>query len=803
MKKAIYLRGISFFTLATLACPVQAQTGGSVPSVDAAIGASEYKDIIVTANRREENAQRVAVSVIALGTEALEERNVRTLGDLTAMAPGLRFAQQGGGASMNIVMRGLQRSPAGSAPSAVISYFADIPISSNGSNLPVYDLASVQVLKGPQGTLFGRNAIGGAVVITPQAPTDKLEGYIRGSYGNYDYKDVEGAINLPIVGDRVALRLAGKVSRRDGYTEIIGPGRDGDNINSDSFRASLLLQPTDTIRNTTVFDWFRADEGGAASIVDVVLPIGVARIPQFAHFYDCNTINAFNQGCAAIPGVLAAGYDIDDAFARQQQAGKRTSFSNIRQSLYRKTWGISNRTEFDVTDGLTLRNIFGYRRTNVSTNLNVDGQDSARPLADSSVRSRQEQLSDEFQAYGKILDNKLDYLVGLFYIKENPTGPEGTAFAIAAPAAPWVSAYTTKTNKAVFGQVSFALTDTLKLTGGIRYNETRQTSCAIVGQPPVAAANLFTAEPPVGPEACLTSGGSRIATKESATTYNVGIDWRVTENIFAYITHRKGYREGGLNFPLYNTPCTTGGATGVCATNASPPDLRPYQSYQPETVKDIELGLKTEFPLADGRARINLAAYRTTYTNAAVSFNTSGIVATTDLGAPQFSSVSINVGDRRIKGVELETLLQPTRNFSVQNNVSYTQATILSNTLPNLPGLQLPSVLPASPTWAISTSVRWVLPFRPADGEIVANADIYHQSKYFVGNDTIPGYEVANARIEWSGIAQSGFSVAGFVRNLFDSTYPIASVAGSSSLSFLTRAYAEPRMYGVELGYKF
>ena len=811
MNKSIYLRGLSFVALATFAGVLQAQTLQSRPPANTAAPEADqnsaFGDIVVTANRREQNAQKVSVSVIAIGAQALQERNIRTLGDLTAMAPGIRFAQQGGGASMNVVIRGLQRSPAGSAPNAVINYFADIPLSFNGSNLPIYDLASVQVLKGPQGTLFGRNAIGGAVVITPQAPTDKFEGYVRGSYGNYDYKDIEGAINLPIVGDRVAVRFAGKLARRDGYTKVTGPSSNADDVHTNSFRASLLLQPTDRIRNTTVFDWFEAKETGPASILDAVLPIGLARIPQFAHFYDCNTINAFNPGCAATP-TLGQGFDIDDALTRQQQAGKRRTFTDIPQSLYRKTWGVSNRTEFEVAGGLTLRNIFGYRATKVFTNLNVDAEDFTRPIADAAVRARQEQYSDEFHAYGKVLDNRLDYLVGAFYIQEKPTGPEGTAFVIGAPAAPWVTAYTKKTNKAVFGQLGFAVTDTIKLNGGIRYNETKQNACAIVPPPPVAAGNLFNSEPPVGPGACLTSGGSRLGSKENATTYNIGVDWQVTDKIFAYITHRKGYREGGLNFPLYNTPCTTGGATGVCRTaagavNANAPDLRPYQTYKPETVKDIEIGLKTEFPLADGRARINLAAFRTNYTGAVVSFSTSAIVPATDPGAPQFSSISVNVGDRRIRGVEIEVLLQPTRNFSFQNNLAYTQAKILSNTLPNLPGLQLPSVRPASPNYSINSSVRWVLPIRPADGEVVANFDLYHQSKYFVGNDAIPGYEVANGRIEWSGIAHTGFSVAAFVRNIFDSTYPYASVAGSSSLSFLSRAYAEPRMYGIEFGYKF
>src|SRR5690606_22732746 len=147
------------------AIPGHAQDTASVRSIE---------EIVVTATRREASAQSVPVSVNAFSTEMLEDRSVRQLGDLTRIAPGIRFVHQGGGGNMNVVLRGMSRIPIGNAPNAVINYFADIPLNFAGSNIPTYDLSNVQVLKGPQGTLFGRNAVGGAVVITPQAPTHEF-----------------------------------------------------------------------------------------------------------------------------------------------------------------------------------------------------------------------------------------------------------------------------------------------------------------------------------------------------------------------------------------------------------------------------------------------------------------------------------------------------------------------------------------------------------------------------------------------------------------------------------------------------
>lgn len=808
MKKAIHYRHVSALVLAMLATePAFAQSSAETTAQAADPG---FGDIIVTASRREENAQSAPVSVVALGAEALVERGVRSLSDLTSVAPGIRFVHQGGGGNMNVVMRGLQRIPIGNAPNAVINYFADVPLPFQGSNVPTYDLGNVQVLKGPQGTLFGRNAIGGAVIITPQAPTYNFEGYVRGSYGNYDYKDIEGALNVPIIEGKVALRVAGKVTRRDGYTKNLSGGRDMDNIHQDSFRASLLIEPTETFRNTTVFDWFRARESGTGSILSAVLPTGLVRVPQLAHFYDCNTINAFNPGCAAIPGVLPAGNDIDTAFALQQQLGPRASFSDINPRLDRDLWGISNKTEFDVTEGVTLRNIFGYRRTHLETDLNTDGVAfGPLPIINASNRVREEQVSDEFHIFGTLMDDRLDYLVGAFYIKEKPRGLEGTNFPVAAPAAPWVIAYTNKTNKAVFGQLGFKITEAIKVNGGIRYNKTKQDACSVTPPILVPPSAIGGAEPSVGPDECASApNSSQAGAKESATTYNIGVDWQVTEDIFAYVTHRKGYREGGLNYPGFTTPCTTGNSNGICIGSnglpqPNPADLRPYQSYQPETLKDVEVGIKSEIRLGSGRMRFNVSAFRGIYSNAVVGFNTSAIVPSTDTSAPQSSSVGINVGKRRLTGFESEVMFQPSRNLSFTNTLAYVKQTILSNTLPNIPGLQLPSLTPASPKWSMTNSVRWVMPFRPADGEVVLNADYYHQSRFFNGNDTFPAYENVNARLEWSGIGGSGLTAAAFVRNLFNDSYAYASSASAASLGIFTRSFNEPRMYGLELGYRF
>lgn len=779
----------------------------ATPSAAADAGRTDdgVDDIIVTARRRDEHAQTVPVSVTAFGAAALEERTVRSLGDLTLIAPGIRFVTQGGGGNMNIVLRGLSRIPIGTAPNAVINYFADVPLNSAGSNLPTYDLSSIQVLKGPQGTLFGRNAIGGAVVITPRAPTFDFSGYAKGGAGNYDFRDLEGALNVPLVTDTVAMRAAGKLSRRDGYTRNFGVGRDGDDVHQASFRVSLRIDPAADIRNLTVLDYFKADESGPTPVLVSADVNGVAgglvRLPgidlggglliPLAPLFNCH---AFDPIFNPDPCVgFSPDRSIDDAVTRQRQWGPRATISDIDQRTDRKIWGISNKTEADI-GSVTLRNIFGYRSAKVNTDISADGVAfSPVPLLNASLRTREEQFSDEFHILGKALDNRLDFIFGLFYIKEQPNGAEGTNYPAASPVAPWVIAYTEKTNKAAFGQIGYdlsGLVDGLKFSAGIRYNRTSQTVCSVTPAIQVPAESVGRSEPSVSPGECAAAAGSTTSDSSNGVwTYNFGLDWQLNHDVFAYIAHRKGYREGGVNTPAFVTP-----AAAV---------LAPYQSYGPETLTDIEIGVKTGFKVSGLRGRFNIAAYHSTYSNIVTSFNTSAVVPATDSSAPQGSAFATNTGSSRLTGFETELLLQPLDSISINNLAAYTHQKILKSVLPNIPGLAAPSLDPASPSWSTTTTIRWMLPVRPLDGDIVLNGSYYWQEKYFVANDLLPSYGVANLRIDWKDIAKRGIDVSFFMRNVFDKTFAYAGSVGQSSIGITSRNYAEPRLYGLELGVSF
>src|SRR3546814_383768 len=157
--------------------------------------------------------QTCALPISAFSSAALQQANVRDLQDLTVVTPGLHFGYVGGKNTTSVLMRGLGNLPVGAGTPAVVAYLNNVPLPAVGTNIPTYDIANVQVLKGPQGTLFGRNTLGGAILVGTQAPTYNLGGYVQGDYGRYNYRALEGAINIPIVDDKIALRLDRKSTR--------------------------------------------------------------------------------------------------------------------------------------------------------------------------------------------------------------------------------------------------------------------------------------------------------------------------------------------------------------------------------------------------------------------------------------------------------------------------------------------------------------------------------------------------------------------------------------------------------------
>lgn len=742
--------------------------GAVAPCVhaEAAVKAPEkFDEVVVTARRREENAQTVPISATVLNAQALDDHSVQSLADVQTLSPGLRIGFEGTATNVVISMRGLSRAPVGEGAAAVVPYFAEVPMAAEGSIIPTYDLANIQVLKGPQGTLFGRNTIGGAVLISPEAPSYQQNGYVRGGFGTYNDHLFEGAINTPIIDDKVALRVAAQSRRRDGYTINEGNGGDLNDINADAFRVSLLLDPIEHLSNTTILDWTKMDENGPANIM-----------------------------AAADPNFLGGFYAAQAA--QQKQWGPYKVSTVAKPYSEAKLFGLTNKTTYDM-DAVTLKNIFGYRYVQADARTNTDGSSMAIPLANVTFLTGQRELerhyfSDEFQALGNAFNNKVNWITGLFYSKDEPDGISGTNLALLGQGA-YVSSYRTIENKAVFGQIGWDLSDWvdgLTLNMGLRYNKDDTEACAIT------ALTEYATEGQCHNQAALNAidGAGNVKFDGHATTWTVGLDYKINDNLFTYITSRRGYREGGVNTPLFESP-TTKSVLGA------------YQTYDPEYVTDIEIGLKSEWSIDEWRGRFNVAAFNSSYKDAQNTINTIAAIqsgAVSPIDAPQDFTIRFNSGELTIQGIDLEATVSPFSDLTFSLSGNYVNQVIdkraaVDPVLSPVP----PTITSPTPQLSYTFAVNYVLPVHPLDGDLVFNADYYWSDERDIGTYKADQYDVADFRIDWRKIAGKGLDVGLYLRNAFDKEYVSNGAITAAGLPVTTVFYGEPRTYGLEATYHF
>jgi iron complex outermembrane recepter protein len=777
-------------------------------------GASGLDEIVVTARRREESAQTVPVSVTAFSGALLEERNVLTLEDLTYVTPGLRFGAEGGRNNTSISLRGLSQLPIGEGTPAVVTYFSDVPLPGEGVTIPTYDIGSIQVLKGPQGTLFGRNTIGGAVLIYPTAPGYDLEGYGRVGFGNYNYREIEGALNVPLVQDVAAIRVAAQFRKRDGRTVWVGPQDDFDDIDQRSGRLSFLLQPLEGLSNTLIVDYFKSDEQPGADVFIRYNP-GVLQ----------GTLGAFG-----LPPAAAAAYEASLAAAWEQQqteGGPFRVFSNLdRPRFDRELWGIANTTAWDLGP-VTLRNIFGYREVSSDTQIDTDGHgDLSGPLGrlvlfHANSTTEKKYYTEEFQVLGTT--DKLDWIVGAFYSKDEPTAGMGSQFQafsfIDSPTGPVLnfnSSLFENESYAVFAQIGVDLSawtvEGLTLNLGGRYTWDDVSAC---GAPNLGGTRYYTRSECEELGATNQLDGIGIVENEGdEATWTVGLDWQVTDELFAYVTSRRGYRSANVNTPIFETPYTTGGTAPQCAffPSATPSDpqrcadLTAFQKIDGEEVTDYEVGLKANWDAGDINGRTNLALFRTDYKNGIQFFNAVGAVFSNIPDFPNRTSIGVNAADMTIQGAELEFTISPLTGLSLSLNGTYIDQEIDRLVVPPIAGLGLTedNVTLPTPEFSGSAAVRYVLPTPVFGGELAVNADYYYTDEWDAqAGVSFPSYDLVNARLDLSNIADTGLDVSVWVRNAFDEEYLISPVNLIPAFATNTGMYGDPRMYAVQLTYNF
>ena len=762
--------------------------------------ATTIEEITVTARRTEESIQSVPVVVRAFDSAALREASISTPEDIQVNTPGVYLSGSGGRQNAVYQIRGQSKALAGPSSPAVVSYFAEVPDPVFGSFVPQYDMGSVQVLKGPQGTLFGRNTTGGAVLYSPAAPTYEAGGFLSGTLGNYDDRQLQGAVNLPLVADRVALRLAGDIHDRDAYTRNRGVGGDIDDLETRSWRASLLVEPVEGLTNLTIYDYHRSENGGFGTVITAV-PSG----PNLL-------------------GILGLQSDAQQALAEQRARGPYRVETAIDQFEENTRHTLVNRTEVDF-GAVQLVNIFGYRSVDVGYATNADGMrtlvadgtgllPAGLPIDYIKAGLRQEvkQLSNELQLRGKALEERLDWLVGAFWLKSEPDGSQGISVEFAQ--VPGFSTATAGYNfideesRALFAHLGYGLdglVEGLSVEAGIRYTEDEVDSCTGIG---TSSAPDGASDGDCRPGSANLINASTTNAKSDEVTWSLGLNWQITPDLFSYLVTRHGYRAGGVNGPSFSGRLT------------------PLQTFAPETVTDVEIGVRSDWTIGTVGVRANASAFVGDYEDVQVALT--GVQSTIAAcnpasndnppavspdgdcdpnNDPAGGTLLVNIGESRVSGLDLELTVVPVENLSLDLGFSYLDTETRKYeappaVAPYVVNDRIPFNYTTDKTYFLG--VRYGVPLSGAVGEeLLFNLQHYRTNDLNYTDAVVPSYHLTNLRVDLRGIGGTGLDLGIFVRNLTDEEYNTTANASGAFIGMTSMLYGPPRMYGAQMTYSF
>jgi iron complex outermembrane recepter protein len=747
--------------------------GGEVGGPSAADDKSPaLEEVIVTARRREESLQQVPISITAIDQDTLQRQGVNTLTDLQQLVPSAYVTGYAHGSSQQFFsLRGQSESGlntgggAGGGP-AVVGYFSEVPVPMSGPGL-YYDLQSVEVLKGPQGTLFGRNTTGGAVLFEPRRPDlTKLTGYGEMLFGDYRRAQGEGAVNLPVIDGKLAVRIAGQAESREGYTRDVNTGVAYDNRHFESARIGILFEPSDVFENYFIGNYVSIREHGPGG-----------------------------ELIAANPATSAAGAAILNYLEAQQARGVRAAALDTPELDQGVFFNLINKTSVNLGDDLRVRNILSYSGQRIRRDADEDGTvlvllDSLGP-APGTWQVDTTTLTEELQLQGKAFAEAFNWQSGLYYEDDRSPNPHQQSYTQQLVLLPLffntVNTDLGGTTTGIYGQGTYKLNqwiEGLSFTAGYRYTSDRlhEGYSQTLSTSPIPAAGDF----------CLSIAGGVFypncavyaAAKHGGDSYTVGLDYQANASTLLYLVSRQGYKSGGFNI----VAATVGDVTS------------PAFSYKPETVRDVEIGLKADWSVGGMRGRTNVALYNSWYLNAQVN--------TSELIQNEQEAVTQNAARAIIRGVEIENTLQPTSfaeltlNYSHMNAFYSRYVTPLGQDLSHLPYAYAPKNKG-------SAGARLRLPVAPDIGEVWLSGNFSYQDRVFAGFSAVtpgsylPSYGLLGLRTDWTKINGTGFSTSVFVTNLTDKVYRVANEDLYTTIGTSTTVYGEPRMYGVSLKYQF
>jgi iron complex outermembrane receptor protein len=710
--------------------------------------AGGLQEIVVTAQKRSETLTQVAASISAFDSGMLQERGITNFSDIQQQVPGVSFGPALGAAQISIRGVGLTINTGAGEPGVAVHLDGVYEARPVLSSLAQFDLERVEILRGPQGTLYGRNATGGAVNFISKSPTDKFEAYTKVGYGNYNEVNTEAVVSGPLVDGLKGRLGVTYTDRADPFMPNLLPGQNGfDQGHHFGARGKLSADLSEKAQVTFALSYLRQNENtGGFTSESPIVPEQIAANPIFQ-----NTVNTFGP------------YNV----------------AQTAPQLYREAYSPTMTVHWDL-DPATLTSITGY--THITSRLTIDADGSGGNLETIFANFNSNQVTQEFDLSGAT--NKLDWVVGGFFLQEKYHAIEDVAIPNDAflaiplgggsffpllifPAGSQVIQHYTerRSSFANFADLTYKLTDSWSLKAGARYSIDNVKLTQTDG----------TATPAATSYQCVDQ-----ATEKTFTSFTPkgGLQYEPSSNTNVYLTVSRGYKSGGVNF-------------GTCG-----------DTYDPETVTSYEMGYKER--LLDNRLTASTAIYYYDYRNLQVYQ-----LRPVSTGGGSFID---NAPKARVRGAEADLAFSPDEHWSANIGAALLDATYLrysnvdssdlAGTLQNLAGHRITK----SPRFTGNAGVQYKTSPLGGVGAFTLRGEVYNSSSQYYSEFNTPadregGYTLFNAFLLLDTIGDR-FQVRAYGKNLSDRRY----------FNFLTRSqftgtplvsYAPPRQYGIEVSARF
>ena len=723
------------------------------------------EEIIVTARKVEENLQDTPISITAITGGALEDRQVFRTDTLDQLVPNLQFANNaplaGNNASSAIFVRGIgQTDPTSTVDPGVGLYIDDVYIGNAvGGNMELRDIASVQVLRGPQGTLFGRNTIGGAVLLSTAEPGDEFGGKARAGFGDDNLIDGFVALDVPF-SESFKTRWSVGVRQQDGY--VTRPdGTDLGDTNTVTAMTKWVWTPSDTVRAALALDYTKADENGSALVF--------AAINEAATF---PRVSSQEAGCPGVVFPVSGPVPmIDDPRCANdfQGAGHYANNGTVPLTSQFENFGASLNLSFDLNDALTLKSITAYRELDWQGVRDADN--TPLTILHTYYDVSGDQLSEELQLTYE--SERTVGVLGLYYFAQTS---DDIATIELNPPPPGIQRDSDNnkvdnTSWAAFTQWTFKFSDMFAATIGGRYTEDKKD----------AYPNQFDYATPDIPQIPVQWYSDTFSSFTPSATLQ--LNWN--ENAMTYLSYSEGFKGGGWN-SHFNAVLT-------------PEQQAALHPFAPEEAKTIELGTKLD--LANNSLRLNLAIFSSDYTDMQLTYR-----GPAPAGVAPFVT---NAGETSIDGAEVEITWVPTADLNIEASLGYLDATI--DSLSNIPFAVLPpglaegNRLPYAPELQGHFGIGYTA--HAGNVEIVPRVDVSYQGETFFDatntREIAQDDAVTTLNVQVQVRTEKWRFIAG-VNNATDESYPIA---GNSSLTtgsgYAEIAYSRPQEWFATVEYEF